>query len=422
MPKIFISYRRQDSQYVTDNIYEHMVRHFGRDDVFLDVGSIPFGVDFREHLHDQIAAHDVVLVMIGPDWARIMAERTDQPNDFVRIEIENALNLDKLVIPVLVKDAQMPDFSTLPESIQDLQWRNMAEIQRQPRLEEDCNRLANGIKAYFGMRRIQSDSPADEVDTSAVKTITDILPPPFEWIGIPAGKVTIVGLRAAAASFVENRYESKTYDVPSFAIARYPITNAQFQVFVDAPDGYSDPRWWDYSRDAQAWRRDYMQPHETPFAESDHPRTNVCWFEAVAFCLWLSKVTDENIMLPTEQQWQRAALGDTGWAYPWGNHWDGSRCNTSAPVASDSASPVGFYEGKGDSPFGVVDMIGNVAEWCLTDHKNGSNAIRQRSDSRVQRGGSWQDTLANIMLRADSRLGGSPNQSNNRVGFRIARS
>ena len=153
MPRIFISYRREDSQYVTDSIYEHMVKHFDEDNVFLDVGSIPYGIDFRQHLQDQIRAHDVVLVIIGPDWSRIMKERADQPNDFVRIEIENALKLNKLVIPVLVKGATMPNFTELPTSIQELQWRNSAYVRRQPDLGGDCVRLAKNIKQVIGIRR-----------------------------------------------------------------------------------------------------------------------------------------------------------------------------------------------------------------------------------------------------------------------------
>lgn len=77
MTKIFISYRRDDSQYVTDSIHDYLKAHFGDENVFLDVESIPFGVNFREYLAEQIAAHDVVLVIIGPDWARIMQERAN---------------------------------------------------------------------------------------------------------------------------------------------------------------------------------------------------------------------------------------------------------------------------------------------------------------------------------------------------------
>lgn len=72
MPKIFISYRRDDSQYVTDSIHTEMCQHFGAENVFLDVESIPFGVNFRDYLAEQVANNDAVLVVIGHDWARIM--------------------------------------------------------------------------------------------------------------------------------------------------------------------------------------------------------------------------------------------------------------------------------------------------------------------------------------------------------------
>lgn len=409
MPKIFISYRRVDSQYVADNIYGHMVRHFGKDNVFLDVGNVPFGVDFRKYLHQQIVAHDVVLVMIGPDWAKVMEECAEQPNDFVRIEIELALNLDKLVIPVLVKDATFPDFSRLPESIQELQWRHLAEIHpRLPRLEEDCNRLANGIKQYFGTQQPQPDVPPSAPPV-ATPIQPDILPPPFEWIDIPGGKVPLFDT-------------GKVYTIDDFAIGKYPVTNAQFLVFVDAPDGYCDPQWWDYSRSAKDWRKKNGQPEDTGFPGDNHPRTNVTWFEAVAFCRWLSERNGQAIMLPTEHQWQRAAVGDTGWAYPWGDQWDRSRCNNSVkPFASDGTSPVTRYEGKGDSTFDVVDMSGNVWEWCLTDHEGGNRDISQKSKNRILRGGSWKGFYEGY-FRADQRISKSTDNNDHNNGFRVSRS
>ncbi|MEO1167046.1 MAG: toll/interleukin-1 receptor domain-containing protein, partial [Chloroflexota bacterium] len=177
MTKIFISYRRADTQYVTDAIHLVMRNIFGADNVFLDVGSIPFGVDFREYLSEQVAAHDVVLVIIGSDWARIMEERAEQANDFVRIEIESAMKQKKLVIPVLVKNASMPDFTNLPQSIQDLQWRNSAIIRRQPDLENDCKRLADGIKQYITTNTTKSEAsvrPASsETATREVDNLRD---------------------------------------------------------------------------------------------------------------------------------------------------------------------------------------------------------------------------------------------------------
>lgn len=118
----------------------------------------------------------------------------------------------------------------------------------------------------------------------------------------------------------------------------------------------------------------------------------VSWHEAVAYCRWLSDRSGQKILLPTEQQWQYAAQGNEGFAYPWGNEWDGSRCRNSVGGEWGSAgntSPVTAYEGKGDSPFGVVDMAGNVWEWCLTDYEKGTNDPNSEATYRVLRGGSW---------------------------------
>ena len=93
--RIFISYRRADSQAITDRIYEHFSREFGSKSVFQDVEDIPPGVDFRAFLNESVGACDVLLVIIGPQWATITDEqgrrRLDDPNDFVRIEVESGL-------------------------------------------------------------------------------------------------------------------------------------------------------------------------------------------------------------------------------------------------------------------------------------------------------------------------------------------
>jgi len=112
MPKIFISYRRQDSIETTGRIYDQLAGHFGSEHVFMDVDTIPPGVDFRKHLHEAVARCDVVLAVIGRDWLKrrglFRKRRLDDPGDFVRIEIEAALQRDIRVVPVLVRDAAMP--------------------------------------------------------------------------------------------------------------------------------------------------------------------------------------------------------------------------------------------------------------------------------------------------------------------------
>lgn len=195
-----------------------------------------------------------------------------------------------------------------------------------------------------------------------------MLPPPFEWCEVPIGKVTVTDVGGYLGGFW---------------MAKYPITNGQFQVFVDAQDGYRDVRWWDYSDAAQTWRKEeeYMKPAAVSLqAGDDFPRTDVSWYEAVAFCRWLTEkalilhpsgTSDHwEIRLPSEQEWQRAAQGNDGREYPWGNRFDKARANT-FESGIGAATPVTRFTG-GASPFGVMDMCGNVWEWCLTDLNTGS--------------------------------------------------
>lgn len=209
--------------------------------------------------------------------------------------------------------------------------------------------------------------------------VTDLLPPPFEWCEIPSG---VVSIRDASAI---NPPGSKggQFTVPQFSMAKYPVTNAQFQIFVDAANGYANPNWWDFSLDAARWRRDNPAPKATAFPGSDFPRTNVCWYEAIAFCLWLSETTAQMITLPTIQQWQRAAEGNDNRLFPWGNNFDQKLCN----FKTRGASPVTQFLG-GASPYGVMDMVGNVLEWCLNEWSSGDTDLKTGS-RRLLKGGSW---------------------------------
>ncbi|MEO5780209.1 MAG: toll/interleukin-1 receptor domain-containing protein [Arthrobacter oryzae] len=112
MNKILISYRREDSADVTGRIYDRLIQQFGREAVFMDVDSIPLGVDFRVHLDEQVAKCEVFLAVIGRDWMQHLGStgrtRLDDPRDFVRIEIESALKRQIPVIPVLVRGASIP--------------------------------------------------------------------------------------------------------------------------------------------------------------------------------------------------------------------------------------------------------------------------------------------------------------------------
>jgi len=149
MTKIFISYRRDDSSYIAGMINERLEKHFGPHSVFLDIDSIPLGLDFRKHIFDSVGQCNVLLALIGDSWINSTndqgSRRLDDPTDFVRLEVESALKRDIPVIPVLVGKARMPSATELPSSLQELAFRNAAEVRAGLDLQEHLTRLVRGI-------------------------------------------------------------------------------------------------------------------------------------------------------------------------------------------------------------------------------------------------------------------------------------
>jgi tol-pal system protein YbgF len=149
MNKILLSYRREDSADITGRIYDRLVTQFGRDSLFKDVDSIPFGVDFRTYLDSQVATCHVFLAVIGPDWMKTRAwgkSRLEDPKDFVRIEVESALKRGIPVIPVLVRGSTIPVAHRLPISIRDLAYRQGIAVRPDPDFHRDMDRLIEYLK------------------------------------------------------------------------------------------------------------------------------------------------------------------------------------------------------------------------------------------------------------------------------------
>ena len=110
---VFISYRRADSADIAGRLYDRLAAHFSEENVFKDVDSIPPGVDFRRHIERMISSCSVFLVLIGKNWlgtpeAISARSRLEEARDYVRIEVETALNLNIPVVPVLVQGARIP--------------------------------------------------------------------------------------------------------------------------------------------------------------------------------------------------------------------------------------------------------------------------------------------------------------------------
>jgi formylglycine-generating enzyme required for sulfatase activity len=207
--------------------------------------------------------------------------------------------------------------------------------------------------------------------------------------------------------------------VPAFLIDKNEVTNAQFLKFI-AAGGYRDQTHWPetliVNGKATPWkaampafldRTGLPGPRSWsggnfPEGKGDHPVVGVSWYEATAYGRWLGKE------LPTREQWWRAALGDTRWAFPWGN--DVRTAESRANFGLVGTRPVGSYP-LGVSPFGCFDMAGNVREWLR--EPDAGPALR----SVV--GGSWEDPA--YMFEASHTETFEPAFSNNAIGFRLVR-
>jgi hypothetical protein len=148
MSKIFVSYRRQDTAGITGRIYDRLKTHFGASVVFMDLANIPFGLDFREHIRQTIDKCGVMLAVIGRNWAGRSGKtrRIDDPRDFVRIEVELALQQNLPVIPVLIGRTPMPSEAELPKSLSPLAYLTALDIDQGRDFDHHVDRLIRGIE------------------------------------------------------------------------------------------------------------------------------------------------------------------------------------------------------------------------------------------------------------------------------------
>ncbi len=253
--------------------------------------------------------------------------------------------------------------------------------------------------------------------------------PDLEWCDVPAGEYPIGGDSQAYGSL-----PAGTVSLAAFKIAKYPVTYRQFQSFIDAEDGYRNPQWWaTLHKDGQQEQQN--GPAEQYFKFWNHPRENVSWYEAMAFCHWLTDKVDRGLLpsplgngvksqirLPTEQEWEAAARGPRGLSYPWGDDYIPGYANVdetedgTGPYYLRQTTAVGMYP-QGIPWCGALDMSGNVWEWTLTEYNSNNNRNISNNNTRVVRGGSWNFNSQNA--RAACR-NDDLNIRNRYVGLRFA--
>jgi formylglycine-generating enzyme required for sulfatase activity len=270
--------------------------------------------------------------------------------------------------------------------------------------------------------------------------------PDIVWCEVPAGPFTM-GNPDDSLAFLGKETPQRQVDLPAFRISRYPVTNAQFAAFVQA-GGYTERQYWTKAAQKEVWSEGKVkawnddEPRQAPYDFGEpsnfpnHPVVGVTWYEAVAFCLWLTGHlrqcgiigAAEEITLPSESQWEKAARGPVlsgregtgGRVYPWGDDADPERANYD-DTGIGATSAVGCFPG-GASPYGVEDLSGNVWEWCRTKYEESYDNYQNDNDlegnvRRVLRGGSFDGSQGGV--RCACRDVYSPNLRYGYFGFRV---
>ncbi|MDH7487092.1 MAG: bifunctional serine/threonine-protein kinase/formylglycine-generating enzyme family protein [Anaerolineae bacterium] len=196
----------------------------------------------------------------------------------------------------------------------------------------------------------------------------------FDWVTIPAGEFLMGSdTKRDGNAYGDEQPQHRVY-LAEYQMARVPVTNAQYKVFVDAT-GHGAPRHWPGGK--------------IPAGKKDHPVVYVSWHDAQAFCRWA------GVRLPTEAEWEKAARGTDGRRYPWGD--SAPDCSKAQYSGCGRTTVAVGSKPAGASPYGVLDMAGNVWEWCQDWYGSGYYASSPQRNpqgpgpgvSRVVRGGSW---------------------------------
>ncbi|MEN9424690.1 MAG: hypothetical protein RL122_2073 [Pseudomonadota bacterium] len=412
-PQVFISYARDGgvSEQAATALHEQLVQ--AGIATFRDVENIDPGSHWAAVIEQQLLASQLMVVVVSKPaldpqrWVMreclfaankripiipVLVERVDLPLWLMHI---NALDFTqtqywgRLLLAVSKYIAVEPVMATVPLAQPAPKPQQLLEAERllqelqnpqvlPPRRFEIGNRL----------NAIGDPRPGVGLDANGL--------PDIDWVKIPAGE------------FIYQ--DGRRLRLGDYQMSRYPVTNQQFQAFEKA-GGYKTDEWWDGLQ-----KPDSLPSHF--WTEGNRPVESVDWYESIAFCRWLSAKTDQEIRLPTEQEWEKAARGIDGWKYPWGNEFKSEYLNAECKL--DGISAVGLYP-QGQSPYGLMDMAGNVWEWCLNKHKEPQMITPDFSGAyRVLCGGSWRSD-AQLVCSASRSLNTPDNRyGSGSYGFRLA--
>jgi formylglycine-generating enzyme required for sulfatase activity len=472
-PAIFLSYTRFDDTYEDGALstlrerLEKALRFSSGEplDIFQDVEDIKHGQNLHQRIEESLDEAMVFVPIITPSylkskWCRKEFER------FLRREQQ--LGRGDLILPIyyqrvltLERARQGPQAaSAAPDALVrelaprlSVDWRDL----RRKGLESQEIRMA---VESIAERILEVLEELEQAPPPAPPRVTPPSPPPsspprvtapspepsspprvtrpdpivklpggatLELIEIPEGPFLMGSSDDDPDARDHEKPQHQLY-LPTYSIGKTPVTNAQFRPFVKG-DGYRNRAYWS---DA-GWQWRTIEKRTQPYYWNDkkwngaaQPVVGITWYEAAAYCRWLSAQTGDNYCLPSEAEWEKAARGTDGRSYPWGNEApDETRANFGRIVGR--TTPVGSYS-AGASPYGALDMAGNVWEWTRSefqkypyDPEDGREEGSDPAGKRFTlRGGSW--FFDRTSVRCGSRDWYLPDSGYNNLGFRVLQS
>lgn len=388
---IFLAYSHQDAP-VMRQLYADL-RGAGWS-VWTDEGLEPGTPSWQDAIQEALRQARCLVVLLSPHASK---------SHWVNSEISYTLKLGRRIIPVLVAG---DDLSAVPLSLVNTQWVDVRGAYRQTVDGE----LLPALRRHLGGVAIQP-------------------PVRFDWVSIPAGEFTMGSDKLKDKLAYDNELPQHRLHLPAYRIARTPVTVAQFAAFAEATGHKTtaEERGWAYAWTGEKWddvkgaNWRYPRGPESNIAQKqDHPVTCISWHDARAFCGWATLVTGGKVWLPSEAEWEKAARGTDGRIYPWGDQQPTDKlCNFGMNVGDTTS--VGSYL-AGASPYGVLDMTGNVLEWISTKWVDNYKTYKPDDDpngeaERALRGGSFDFT--GRYVRCAYRNGTPPDYVLINVGFRV---
>ncbi len=447
--KIFISYRRNDSKFATTTIYNELCEFFDRENVFMDVDAIRKGQDFRHEIQSAVQQCDILLAVLGDTWLTAKDSKgngLENPEDFVRIELEAALERKIPLIPLLVDGAKMPETSQLPVSIQEFVFRNAAVVRSGRDFKSDIENLIHDIHQTLGRKMARDEHKVPTTNGSPNEQTQGKGGINPAWIAFAAILVALIVLIWPPGEKTNGDKDEQPIDLPAIITSTakgLELVKIRAGTFMmGSPNNEMDRSGLETQHRVELTEDYYLgitevtqgqyqtvlgvNPSEFLNAGPLAPVDGVDWEDAMRFCRILTDLDRNAKVLPK------------GWAYrlPTEAQWEyACRAGTKGPAYLDRVSAIAWFSENSEGTthpvrrklannWGIYDMLGNVMEWCLDWHGSYPNEPAfdpqgpATGTSRVVRGCDWGSGAE--QCRSAFRNGSSPGRRSSRIGFRVA--